>query len=307
LENLTMHSTQNGNQPTVGADLIATRQSAPEDAPRPTGPGGTAVDIAYPPEPDRAEPDLAELSRQRRVARRIRERLISAAYRMKAKVKHADGGESTVTDIMEDEKALRKQIKKEVRRGSRKHRRAPEWMQWIPRYVLCFDFGILLYFFAGITNVNWASPVSMALGFALVLAAMVTVLSYGYLSFAGHCLRGFKNHEGTVHHRDLDGFTKVILGVAAAVIAVIATLMYLRMHTEVGYALGVSAGLTSIFIAAALAVVSVAANFLVVAIHALDGSDQVARLNRLSAAARGPYAKAQRLRERAAHDTDHDH
>jgi len=301
-----MRSKQDGNELIVVADHIAMPPTALGDAPQPSGPSATPADITYLPEPDRAEPGLAELSRRRRARRRFRAYLIGAEYRMKERVRHPDGGESPVADVIEDEEAQREQIEKEVELGSRKHRRAPRWMHWIPRYVLCFDFGLLLYFFAGITNVSWASPMSMALGFALVLAAMVTVLSYGYLAFTGHRLRGYKNHEGTVDHGELDGFTKLILSVAAAVIAVIATLMYLRLHTEVGYALGTGASLTATVIAAALAVVSVAANFLVIAIHALDGSDQVARLDRLSAAARRPYAKAQRLREQAAHHIDHD-
>jgi len=32
---------------------------------------------------------------------------------------------------------------------------------------------------------NWSSPLSLALVFAMVLAAMVTVLSYGFLAFTG--------------------------------------------------------------------------------------------------------------------------
>ena len=306
-----MRSKQNGNELSTATDLIAMPPPAISDAPPPGGTSMKPADIAYLPEPgradpDRADPDLAELSRRRRAHRRFHARLIGAEYRMKERVKHPDGGESPVADVIEDEVAQREQIEKEVERGSRKHRRSPRWMHWIPRYVLCFDFGLLLYFFAGITNVSWASPMSMALGFAVVLAAMVTVLSYGYLAFTGHRLRGHKNHEGTVDHGELDGLTKVILSVAGAVIAVIAALMYLRLHTEVGYALGAGAGLTATLIAAALAVVSFAANFLVVAIHALDGSDQVARLDRLSAATRRPYAKAQRLREQAARHADHD-
>jgi uncharacterized membrane protein len=297
---------QNGNELTADAGPMAMRHRALTDASQPSEPSATPVDITYLPEPDQAQPDLAELSRRRRARRRFRAQLIGAEYRMKERVKHPDGGESPVADIIEDEKAQREQIEKEVELGSRKHRRAPRWMHSIPRYVFCFDFGLLLYFFAGITNVSWASPVSMALGFAFVLAAMVTVLSYGYLSFTGHRLRGYKNHEGTVDHGELDGLTKVVLSLAAVVIVVIAMLMYLRLDTEVGYALGAGAGLTATVIAAALAVVSVAANFLVVAIHALDGSDQVARLDQLSAVARRPYAKAQRLREQAALHTDHD-
>ena len=301
-----MGTTPNGVEMTTGADVIRMRQSALADATQLSPQTATPAEVIYQPKPAHDELDLAELSRRRRARRSLRAQLISAEYRMKERVKHPDGGESPVAGIIEAEKAQREQIEKEIEHGSRKHRRAPRWMHWIPSYVLCFDFGLLLYFFAGITNVNWVNPMSMALGFAFVLAAMVTVLSYGYLSFAGHRLRGYKNHEGTVDPADLDGITKLMLGVAGLVIGVIATLMYMRMHTEVEYALSTNAGLSATVIAGALATVSLAANFLVVAIHALDGSDQVARLDRLSAAARRPFAKAQRLQERAARNIDRD-
>ncbi len=49
-----------------------------------------------------------------------------------------------------------------------------------------------------------------------------------------------------------------------------------------------------------VAVVSLLANFLVVAIHALDGSDEVARLEVLSAATSGPLSRAHRMQEKAA-------
>jgi hypothetical protein len=126
------------------------------------------------------------------------------------------------------------------------------------------------------------------------------VFSYGYLAFTGHRLRGHKNHAGTVHPDEFDGLTRLVIAVAVAVIAAIATLMYLRMYAEVGFALGSGAGLWSVAVASVLAVISAAANFLVVAIHAVDGSDQVARLEKLSAAVQRPYAKAQRMREEAA-------
>jgi hypothetical protein len=183
---------------------------------------------------------------------------------------------------------------------SRKHRRLPRWQGWIPKFVLSFDFALLLYFFAGITNVNWQSPVSMSLAFAIILAGMVTVLAYGFLSFTGHRMRSYKNHAGTVHLDELDGFTKAAYATAMAVITVLAALMYLRIRSEVIDALGQQAGVTSLVIPLAVAVVSAVANYLVVLIHALDGSDEVARLDKLAAATRRPARKAHRLRRRAA-------
>jgi hypothetical protein len=298
-----MSPPRNGTQANAGPDLPAVRVSASAPAPevgtQDPPAGGPVTNAAYP-----LQLDLAALERQGRARRQVRTRIVSAEYRMKDRVGHPDGGQRPVHEIVQDEAAQRAQIEEDTRHGSRKHLRLPRWLRLIPKIVLVFDFALLLYFFAGITDVDWASALSMALAFALLLAAMVTVLSYGFLSFTGHRLRTHKNHEGTVHLDELDGFTRAAFGTAFAVVAVLGTLMFLRMRTEVIYALGAQAQVTALVIAAALAVVSVVANFLVVTIHALDGSDQVARLDKLSAAARRPLAKAHRMREQAAQQAE---
>ncbi|MGE5287134.1 MAG: hypothetical protein ACM3ML_08035 [Micromonosporaceae bacterium] len=298
-----MNNSHDGNQANSSPDLPAGRTpvtTTTTEVSTPDAPvGGPVTSITYP-----LPPDLAARARYRRSKRLVRTKIVSAEYRMKDRVGHPDGGDRPVEEILQDEAAQRAQIEAETRQGSRKHLRLPPWLRWIPKFVLAFDFGLLLYFFAGITNVNWASALSSALAFAMLLAAMVTVLSYGFLAFTGHRLRSHKDHEGTVHHDELDEFTKAAFGVALAVIAVLSTLMFLRMRTEVIYALGARAQITALVIAIALAVVSAVANFLVIAIHALDGSDQVARLDRLSAAARRPFAKAHRMREQAARQAE---
>jgi hypothetical protein len=76
--------------------------------------------------------------------------------------------------------------------------------------------------------------------------------------------------------------------------------MFVRMRAEVLDALGPQGWVTALVIAVVLAVVSVLANFLVVLIHALDGSDEVARLDAIWANASGPLSKAHRMREKAA-------
>ena len=250
---------------------------------------------SYPEPRDRAEETSASGPRGR--AARCRSR---AASLLTQRVPHPDGGDSTVEEIQRQEKAQRDEIDQETAEGSRKHHRFVQWIRSIPKYVLAFDFGLLLYFFAGITNVNWSSPVSLALAFAVVLAAMVTLLSYGFLTFTGHRLRSHKNHAGTIHREDLDGATIAVFVVSIAIIAVLAMLMFLRIRTEVLYALGTQAQVTAFVIAVAVAVVNAAANFLVIAIHALDGSDQTARLDKLSDAIRRPLAEAHQLREQAA-------
>ena len=300
-----MTTPTNGSQLTSDADLAVIRPSAPVPA-EPAAPDRTTPDpapavVATPTAAVYPEPrNRAEETKRQRAERQGREMQITAASLLTQRVPHPDGGDSTVEEIQRQEKAQRDDIDQETAEGSRKHHRFVQWIRSIPKYVLAFDFGLLLYFFAGITNVNWSSPVSLALAFAVVLAAMVTVLSYGFLTFTGHRLRSHKNDAGTIHREDLDGATIAVSVVSVAIIAVLAMLMFLRIRTEVLYALGTQAQVTALVIAVAVAVVNAAANFLVIAIHALDGSDQTTRLDRLSDAIRRPLAEVHQLREQAA-------
>ncbi len=226
--------------------------------------------------------------------------LVRAGQRQHDLVRHPNGGQETVADLRRYQAVLRAQTEDELARGSRKHQRLPRWIGHIPKLVLLADVSLLLYFFAGITDVDWASPLSANLAFAVILAVMVTTLSYGFLAFAGYRLRGYKDHSGAIAFGDLDGLTRTACAAAAVGMAVISVLMFIRMRTEVLYALGSAGWVTALVIASVLAVVSILANFLVLAIHALDGSDEVARLEVLSAATSGPLSRAHRMHEKAA-------
>jgi len=247
---------------------------------------------------------------QRRINRKVRkaERLtvkqarlrVRAEHRARDWVRHPDGGHETAEQLERAGVDLRGRITAELANGSHKHGRLPRWIRHIPQLVLAVDLFLLLYFFAGITNVDWDSPISPSLGFAILLSVMVTTLAYGFLSFTGYRLRTYKDHSGAITRRDLDGLTKAACGAAAGGAAVIATLMFVRMRAEVIDALGPQGWVTAVLIAVVLAVVSALANFLVILIHALDGSDEVARLDAIWANASGPLGKAHRMREKAA-------
>lgn len=230
---------------------------------------------------------------------RLAELTAHAQHCLEERVRHPDGGLRPVGEVARDEQAQRAQIEDDRACGSRKHHRLPRWIGGIPRLVLIVDLCLLLYFFSGITDVDWASPLSADLAFAVLLAVMVTVLSYGFLAFAGHRLRSYKDHSGAIPLADLDGLTKASAAAGIAAIAVLAALMFTRMRTEVLYALGPGSQGTALLVALTLAVVSALANFLVIAIHALDGSDQVTRLEALSGAIRRPLAEAQKMRKEA--------
>jgi hypothetical protein len=298
-----MTTPANGSQLAPSTELPVIRQPSPPQvetaAPESPVPIVTPP-VAMPTGDSQPEPsNLADEVLRQRIERQSRDKLITAGFRLKQRVSHPDGGDCTVEEILLHETAQRTEIDQETAAGSRKHRRLPGWLRSIPKYVLGFDFALLLYFFAGITNVDWSSPLSLALAFAILLAAMVTLLSYGFLSFAGHRLRSHRNHAGTIHREDLDAVTSGVFAVAIVVIVVLAVLMFQRIHVEILYALGAEAQITAMLIATSVAVVNAVANFLVVAVHALDGSDQTARLDKLSAAIRKPLAEVHRLREQA--------
>jgi hypothetical protein len=273
--------------PTVPADLDELDSPPSQDAP-------TAVHSQ--PEPR----DLAADARWRRSDRRSRVTMIESSAQLTLRVRHPSGGDCCVEDILAEERVRRSEIERDIAAGSKKHHPLPKWQRSIPKWVLGFDFGLLLYFFSGITNVDWTNPLSLPLTFAVALAAMVTLLSYGVLSFTGHRLRSRKNDDGTIFHEDVDGVTVLAFLISSVVLAVLAVLMFTRIRTEVLYSLGNQAESTALVLATAVGVVDAAANFLVISVHALDGSDQTAYVDRLSAAIRDPLNKLHKLRIRAA-------
>ena len=212
---------------------------------------------------------------------------------------HRVGEPATAADPWRDEAAQQAQVAAETAQGSRKHQRLPRWIRLLPTLVLALDFGLLLYFFAGITGVNWANLSSAALVAAVASAAMVSTLLYGFLGFAGSRLRGHKNHSGSIAIGDLDGLTRTACGAVAAGVAVIAVLMLIRTRTEVLAALGPQSSAAALMIALVLAVVSLLANYLVVIIRALDGSAEIARLDFLGSAVSRPLAWPHQLFEQA--------
>jgi hypothetical protein len=224
---------------------------------------------------------------------------IWADYRGGELVAHPDGGVRTVADTADDQDELREQITADIANGSRKHRRLPVALHRVPALVFIADALLLLYFFSGITNVDWSRPFSAALLFALLLAGMVTGISFAFFWFTGDRLQQYKDDTGTIPLRGLDPATNISMGLAGGALVVLATLMFLRMRTEVSQALGPHSGTTATIIGLTVAVVSVLANTLVIAVHALDGSPEAERLDLLAHAVYGPLSLQHELRKRA--------
>jgi hypothetical protein len=225
---------------------------------------------------------------------------IRANYRDDELIPHPDGGVRTVSATADDQDSLREQLAEEIANGSQRHRRLPAALRQVPTLVLSADVLLLLYFFSGITNVDWARPFSAALLFAVLLASMVTGISFAFFRFTGDQLRRYKDDTGTIPLRGLDTTTNIAMGLATGALMILATLMFLRMRTEVSQTLGPHSGTTADILGLTLALVSVLANTLIIAVHALDGSPEADRLDLLGQAVYGPLAHQHMLREQAA-------
>ena len=186
----------------------------------------------------------------------------------------------------EEAARLRAHLDAETSKGSLKHARVPRWMRWIPKSVMAFDFGLLLYCFAGITNVHWATPQWTNVALATGLAAVVTVLSSGLAAFTGRQMRAHKDHSGTVHLGDLDTFARTSAAGALAVIVAFSVLAFIRMRTGILNAFGTEAETAALVVSLILAVVTAGSNFLATSVYAFDGSDETSALARLPEAAR---------------------
>ncbi len=215
-------------------------------------------------------------------------------------VPHPHGGHRTVEETKTDRNALEARVNAERARHSRKHERLPRWFRYLPRVVLVFDFLLLLYFLSGITDVNWGAPESPQLAFAVGLAAMITLVSYGCFAFTGHRLRAHKEHSGRIPPGSLDWLTRMLVVACTIGIVVLGLLMFSRMWSEVLLALGNGATATAISVAAAVTAVSVLANVMVISVHALDGSQETDQLDAFGAAVRRSDVRADRMRRRAA-------
>jgi hypothetical protein len=224
---------------------------------------------------------------------------IRAEYHDGELVPHPDGGVRTVAGTVGDQDTLREQIAADIDDGSRRHRRLPAALRRVPSLILMADMLLLLYFFGGITNVDWGRPVSFAGLFAVLLAGMVTGISYAFFHFTGDRLQQYKDDTGSIPLRGLDMATNISMGLASGAMIILAALMFVRMRTEVSQTLGSHSGTTAFILGLTLALVSVLANTLVIAVHALDGSPEADRLDALGQAVAPALQAQHHLREQA--------
>jgi hypothetical protein len=185
--------------------------------------------------------------------------------------------------------ALDSLIVTETAAGSLRHRRLPWLLRRVPAAVAVADLVVLCSYTAEVFDVDPEHPASLPGLIALVFAVLACGTSYAWLSLTGHRLRSFRDRRGEICWSVLGATTWVTLALTVVLLAVLGALMAVRVHEEILLFDPTSASATPV--AAVFAVLGVVANCSVVAVHALDGSDQTHRLAELRRLARRREAR----------------
>ena len=204
-------------------------------------------------------------------------------------IDHPDGGVRTVAETLADEREQRELIQADQRAGSRRHRHLSVLLRRAPAGFFVFDALLLLWFFSGVTNVDWTNhPASVSLVVAIGMAAIATGATFVLCRHVGDRLLHYKDDEGHLSLLGMDWWTRTSAALAVATVTVMAPFMFIRMRSEVLDDLGQKVQGTAIIVGLVLALVTVLAVYVTIAVHALDGSLETERLNDLGKAVAGP-------------------
>lgn len=213
-------------------------------------------------------------------------------------IDHPDGGVRTVAETLADQREQRERIQADQRAGSRRHRRVPVLLRRAPTGFFVFDALLLLWFFSGVTNVDWTNdPVSVSLAVAIGMAAIAAGATFVVCRHVGDRLLHYKDDEGHLSLLGMDWWTRTSVALAVVTVTVVAPFMFIRMRSEVLDDLGQKAQGTAIIVGLVLALVTVLAVYVTIAVHAIDGSLETERLNDLGKAVAGPLEMETELRQ----------
>jgi hypothetical protein len=205
-----------------------------------------------------------------------------AAHRLEravaARLASSDLGYPTPAQLACLHDAFTVKVHREMTQGAKVHQRLPRILRAIPPVVALLDFLVLYSFCADVFNVERAHPMSGKGLIAVMLAALASGVAYAWLAMTGSALRGYRTAMGEVDWRTTGWTTRALLVIGLVVTAALAVLMYTRVAAE-AHAAGINNTL-ALLLGVVFAVLSAAASLAVIAVHALDGSEDVAQLRR---------------------------
>lgn len=210
-------------------------------------------------------------------------------------------GHPLPVQLRDHHEVLRDRVHAEIRRGATVHRRLPVAVRQIPWVVALLDAAVLFTFCAAIFNVALDHPFTLQGAVAAMLALLGSGIAYAWFALTGHRLRCYRTELGEVAWRLTGRLTRVMLGVAGAVVLALAVLMAVRVVGDAGAAAdaGYLPRAAVTLLGVVFAVVSAAANLSVIAVHALDGSEPARELRHAGRLLRRYELARERARRRA--------
>jgi hypothetical protein len=226
------------------------------------------VQVHYPTLAAQRAHQLAEAKAAHRLERTVHGRLASPHL-----------GYPTARQLSHLHEALTAKVHHEIVQGATVHQRLPRLVRAISPAVALLDFVVLFSFCAGIFNLPPAHPWTPKTPIAVMLALLGSGVAYTWLSVTGRALRGYRTPMGEIGWAATGRTTRLMLGVSVAVTVALSALMFTRVAAEATVSHQVTATAAQL-LGLVFGVLSAAANLAVIAVHALDGSDDAAQVRR---------------------------
>jgi hypothetical protein len=201
-----------------------------------------------------------------------------------ATVRDPRGGLTTVHDAVTRMAEAHSVVDADERRGSRRHDRISRGQRWLVRILPCIDGLVLLWFVAGVLNVDPRYPDPTAL-VAVAFAVLGTVAVAAWSAAVGEQLRRFKDADRALVWLAVDPLRRAMVAVSLAMTLLLAALMYVRVSDEVYEATGQTGTLPTV-VAVVLAAAVALVNLYVLHCAFADGSPETTDLDRLGRALR---------------------
>jgi len=262
-----------GNPDTAGGPGALLDPAAEEHAMNTVENTGSGVELVpvqphYPTLAAQKARRLAEAKASHRLERTVRGRLASPHL-----------GYPTPMQLSCLHEALTGKVHREIVQGATVHERLPRPVRAIPPAVALLDFVVLFSFCGAIFNLPPAHPWTPKTPIAVMLAVLGSGVAYTWLSVTGRALRGYRTPMGEIGWASTGRTTRLLLVVSLAVTVALSVLMYTRVAAEATVSHQVSATAAQL-LGLVFGVLSAAANLAVIAVHALDGSDDAAHVRR---------------------------
>jgi hypothetical protein len=213
-------------------------------------------------------------------------------------VRDPRGGITTAAVVIDRMARAHARIDADERAGSHRHDRISRGQRRSLRLLPVLDGVVLLWFLVGVLNVDLRRP-DPTLVVAVALALLGTLAVAAWSAAVGEHLRRSKDADRRLVWAAVDGTGRGMVVLTAAMVGLLAVLMFVRVSDEVHQATG-DGGTIAVVVALALAGAVVLLNLYILYLSMSDGSAVTTELDRLGRALRPHLRRHERAETRAA-------